>query len=171
LARRWGPREPESDLLWMERWIDGYLSARHQLDASGGCVLPGLSVDVGRGSVATRRVYEQRVLEAVNTLQLSCSDCAGLSTREMAWGTLALLTGAVVLARAMRSKKVALELLQSCRGMAALTLPRRVGSIIPVVQPVVPTLKRRIARGGQTVPVLARDGGHPMRVTSRGREK
>lgn len=119
ISRRWLGKRAEGKPDWLDQWITGYLSTGHQHNVAAGCVLPSLSVDAARSGETAQRIYEELLLEAIDELEKIMPDSHGLTSRERVWGTLALLAGGIMLARATRSKEVAVQILQACRKMAS----------------------------------------------------
>jgi TetR/AcrR family transcriptional repressor of nem operon len=116
--RRWLGRAAQSAPDWWQQLVAGYLGKRHLNNAAGGCVLPSLSVDAARGGEATQQIYEDALLEAVDALAQVIPGASDLTPRETVWSMLALLAGAIMLARATRTKAVAAEILEACRTLA-----------------------------------------------------
>ena len=119
IACRWRDQREAGTSDWLDQWIAGYLSPRHQQNVAAGCVLPSLSVDAARSGATVLRIYEELLLEAIDELEKSMPDSHGLTSRERVWGTLALLAGGIMLARATHSQEVAVQILQACRKMAS----------------------------------------------------
>lgn len=87
-------------------YADRYLSARHRDDPGGGCTVAALAQEVGRSTPELKEVFE-RGLEAI------LSEVGG-ERREAIFSTAAMM-GGVVLARAVRDRRLSDEILESVR--------------------------------------------------------
>lgn len=115
-ARLLGRRRGEKDWFWCS--IDEYLSGNHRENIAEGCLLPSLSVDAARTGGAAQELYQDILCQIVDALQHDLPSESGLSARQRAWATLALLAGGVMLARAVPEGDTASEILDACRRFA-----------------------------------------------------
>jgi TetR/AcrR family transcriptional regulator, transcriptional repressor for nem operon len=77
-----------------------YISAAHRADPATGCVMPTLSADVARASPQIRLTYQRKMLDLVRKM----SSVLGGSEPERekrAWNIIAIMVGAIAIARAM----------------------------------------------------------------------
>jgi TetR/AcrR family transcriptional regulator, transcriptional repressor for nem operon len=84
----------------LKGYLKKYISARHCADPANGCVMPTLTEDVARSGDAVREAYLQRMRELVakiaRTIGGEARDANG-----RAWTLVALMVGAVSVARAL----------------------------------------------------------------------
>lgn len=93
----------------LESLLARYLSTRHARHPDQGCVLPTLSVEVGRASVEVKQAYELGLI----TLHQKLRAC--LEDEESAWAALATCVGALMMARAVHQAELAKEILDACK--------------------------------------------------------
>jgi TetR/AcrR family transcriptional regulator, transcriptional repressor for nem operon len=84
-----------------EKFLTGYISAAHRMNAAAGCVMPALSADVSRASAAVRRVYQRKMGELIGKMVSALGDGTQRQRRERAWTILALMVGSMTIARAL----------------------------------------------------------------------
>lgn len=84
-----------------------YLSLYHVDHPESGCPLPSLAADAGRADVSARAAFERGLLNIKERKQLTTG------SSDKAWAILALEVGAVMLARAVRSKATQREILEA----------------------------------------------------------
>ena len=84
-----------------ERFLTGYISATHRVNAADGCVMPALSADVSRASAAVRRVYQRKMGELIGKIVNAMQGDTQRQRRERAWTILALMVGSMTIARAL----------------------------------------------------------------------
>jgi TetR/AcrR family transcriptional repressor of nem operon len=85
----------------LEKFLTGYISAAHRLNAADGCVMPALSADVSRASAAVRRVYQRRMGELIAKMVKALAGGTQRQRRERAWSILSLMVGSMTIARAL----------------------------------------------------------------------
>jgi len=119
-ARRWRARAekaPQGEGL--AAIVNGYLTAEHRDDVSGGCALPALGAELARSNAKTRRIFTAKLEEAIG---LVASQNAGRPTkamREEAIGTIATMVGSLLLARAAASdEELSADILKAGRKKA-----------------------------------------------------
>jgi AcrR family transcriptional regulator len=83
----------------LKDFLKMYISAQHCADPGNGCVIPTLSADVVRSSDAVREVYRQRMKEFVGKIARAIGHGADADGR--AWSVMALMVGAISVARAL----------------------------------------------------------------------
>lgn len=101
----------ESDLTTL---IERYLSRTHLKTPDKGCILPTLSVEIGRAGPAVRKNYEQGILALHAKLTEKTQDT------DKAWACLAMCMGGLTMARAVHSTSASQTILTACfRAMAS----------------------------------------------------
>lgn len=100
---------------WASRFIKWYLSPQRRDDIASSCILPGLTADVVRADPAARRAYTEGLERAVAAVArgLPGEDPEGRSR-----AVLALLSGAVSLARAVDDPAIAASIAKGARRAA-----------------------------------------------------
>jgi TetR/AcrR family transcriptional repressor of nem operon len=84
----------------LKDYLKMYISGAHRADAANGCVMPALSADVARSSDTVREIYRQRMRELIaKTARVIGGDVGVAESR--AWTVVALMVGAVSVARAL----------------------------------------------------------------------
>lgn len=84
----------------LKEWLAIYISENHREHPEEGCVMPTLSADVARASPSVRGMYSIRI----NVLHARIVKVIGGSAADRdrrAWSIIALMVGAVTIARAM----------------------------------------------------------------------
>ncbi len=110
------PLSPEQRL---QAYFDMYLSLAHVQNPEHGCPLPALSQEVAGADGETKALYEEQVLKTHAAME----ECLGDS--DAAWAALAQSVGAVLIARAMKTKKSQEKILAGCRAYVAETLKKQ----------------------------------------------
>jgi AcrR family transcriptional regulator len=106
---------------WLAAFVEYYLGFKRTCDLTEGCSLPALSPEVERAGNQARSVYEEEVLGIVNTIAAGLPAGKALSRRDRALVIMALLSGGVNMARAVKSEAFAEEIAEAIR-KAALSL-------------------------------------------------
>jgi len=96
--------------------VRGYLSSAHLDHPSAGCALPSLSNEVARADDKVKQTFETQLLDIHALLSDSLSD------PQRAWSILAMVVGAISLARAMHSPDQQQQLLDACIDQALATI-------------------------------------------------
>lgn len=106
--------QAEKGSQWLKAFLDYYLGEKHCANIEGSCAVPSLSADVMRASVDTKSAYATLLDEIANAI------AAGLpnKSRESALALMALLSGAVTMARSAGNKKSSSAILKSARKVA-----------------------------------------------------
>lgn len=94
---------------WKQHFIEFYLTERRTCDLGDSCALQSLSADVARADDATKAMFEaelRQVIEAVESGQNGPTHV----NREQAIVLLALLSGGVTLARAVKDPEFSAEI-------------------------------------------------------------
>jgi TetR/AcrR family transcriptional repressor of nem operon len=93
-----GSIEERRDLL--RQWLETYISDYHRENPAFGCVMPTLSADVARANRAVREAYRIKMTELIRNVAAVLT--GGEEDRERrAWSIVAMMIGAVGIARAM----------------------------------------------------------------------
>jgi TetR/AcrR family transcriptional repressor of nem operon len=96
----------------LKQWLAMYISAAHRADPASGCVMPTLSADVARSSPETRAAYRRKMLALVQNMS-NVLDEAGPDRERRAWSIIAMMVGAIAIARAMPDGEDAERVLDS----------------------------------------------------------
>jgi AcrR family transcriptional regulator len=98
---------------WPREFLNYYLGRGHVADLSKSCVVPGLSADVMRAEPKVKASYEDMISEISVLLQMD----SGLAENDVP-AFLALLAGAVMMARSVSSDDAIDAILSSARQQA-----------------------------------------------------
>lgn len=98
---------------WVEAFLKDYLSERHTGDVENGCTLAALTADVSRSSAPVKTLYREVLEETVEVLMKGMRGASKARARQHAWSVLAMIVGAVSMARALPSEETTDELLAS----------------------------------------------------------
>jgi AcrR family transcriptional regulator len=82
------------------KWLREYISDYHRDNPDVGCVMPTLSADVARASPAVRQTYHARMTELVRKVA-AVLDGDEADRERRAWSIVAMMVGAIGIARAM----------------------------------------------------------------------
>jgi len=96
----------------LKQWLAMYISAAHREDPASGCVMPTLSADVARSNPQTRAAYRRKMLALVHNMS-NVLDGAGPDRERRAWSIIAMMVGAIAIARAMPDGVEAEQILDS----------------------------------------------------------
>ncbi len=105
---------------WAEKFLDYYLGEDHVSDLSGSCVVPGLSSDVVRAGEDLKQAYENEI----GRISSLMGSAPGGPRAEDAPAFLALLAGAVMMARSVSSTQMVQTILVSARQQAEAMLAK-----------------------------------------------
>ena len=98
-------RETSGD-VWLESFVDFYLSFKRTCELGESCALQSLTLDVARADIETKVAYEAELLKVVEAVALGLSKGTLAARRKVAWAILSLLSGGVTLARSAHERKV-----------------------------------------------------------------
>lgn len=119
-ARRWRARAekaPRGEEL--AAIVNGYLTAEHRDDVTGGCALPALGAELARANAKTRRVFTTKLEEAIDLVASQRAGRATKAAREQAIGTIATMVGSLLLARAAAGdEELSMDILKAGRKKA-----------------------------------------------------
>jgi TetR/AcrR family transcriptional repressor of nem operon len=90
-----------------------YISTLHRDNPESGCAIPGFMEEIGRGALAGRRLFADKLVEMAQMLQEPSEDNDCPCCEPMA--VLALMVGAVTLSRACGRTVASDEILQASR--------------------------------------------------------
>jgi len=103
--------------LQLKCFLTDYLSVQHVEDPGEGCVMPALSADVARAGQATRQAYESRIVALAERVADSL-DGRRPERERKAWSIIAMMVGAVSIARAMAETDAQSDVIAAARGTA-----------------------------------------------------
>jgi TetR/AcrR family transcriptional repressor of nem operon len=113
---------------WVRELLKTYLGPDHRRDLSGGCILPSLGPEVGRQPLEVRKHFSRRLQGFLDLVGARANGELSLE-REQVIAAVALVVGAVVLARAVPEASFQDEISKAARKSASelLGLARRRG--------------------------------------------
>jgi TetR/AcrR family transcriptional regulator, transcriptional repressor for nem operon len=133
-----------SGLEWLARAVKRYLSVAHR-ETSDGCGYPAVISEVSRAGAEVRAAFAEAVELRVRILGAHSPEVPGITARERAIATLALVVGGLLLARATRGAGISDEMLNACRKWA---LPEAdAASDAARTRPTTAANKRNLRRG------------------------
>lgn len=95
---------------WLEAFTEFYVGEKRSCELSESCGLQSLTPEVGRSDAATRRLFGQELLKTAEQFAAGLPPKNGDPDRDRAWADMALLIGAVTLARAVEDPRLADEI-------------------------------------------------------------
>jgi TetR/AcrR family transcriptional regulator, transcriptional repressor for nem operon len=98
-----------ADPKQVSRALAGYLSLAHVQNAAAGCPLPSLTPEIGRADNEVKLAFDQGVKAIHDNVKALTGDA------NSAWAIMAQNVGAVMLARAMHSETLQIEILKAVR--------------------------------------------------------
>ena len=110
---------------WLRAVVGRYLSRTHRDQPGGGCSLPALAGEIAREGRRPRAALQSYLEQVVAELSPRTAPLAGLPAEERVLATLALLVGALLLARAVPDPELSDRILSSARRLAVPGAPRR----------------------------------------------
>jgi TetR/AcrR family transcriptional repressor of nem operon len=96
----------------LRAWLAEYISDYHRENPEVGCVMPTLSADVARASASVREAYERRMTALVAKVSTVLGG-AEEDRERRAWSLVAVMVGAIGIARAMPDGEAADQAIQS----------------------------------------------------------
>ena len=112
----------------LKQWLAMYISAEHRADPASGCVMPTLSADVARSNPKIRTTYQRKMLTLIDRMS-NVLDGAEADRKTRAWSIVAMMIGAITIARAMPDGEAADRALDAALQTAsALVAPQQVTS-------------------------------------------
>ncbi len=98
--------------------VNAYLTPAHRDDPGYGCAIAALGAEIAREGVKARRMFGAKLEEMVEVLAAQVEAMSDEAARREAIATLALMTGALVLARAAGNVAFSGEILDVARARA-----------------------------------------------------
>lgn len=92
--------------VWLESFVDFYLSFKRTCELGESCALQSLTLDVARADIETKVAYEAELLKVVEAVALGLPKGTLAVRRKIAWAILSLLSGGVTLARSAHDRRV-----------------------------------------------------------------
>jgi TetR/AcrR family transcriptional regulator, transcriptional repressor for nem operon len=92
--------------IWLESFVDFYLSVRRTCEMGESCALQSLTLDVARADNLTKRAYEAELLNVIEAVAIGLPSGVLAERRKAAWAILSLLSGGVTLARSVSDASV-----------------------------------------------------------------
>ncbi len=99
---------------WPQALIDYYLGDFHVHAIADGCAVPGLSADVMRADNSIKEIYEDKIKQVAEAIATNLKS----PDTDKAWSLMALLAGAVMMARCVENDQTAKEILTSAKHQA-----------------------------------------------------
>jgi TetR/AcrR family transcriptional repressor of nem operon len=96
----------------LHQWLGEYISDYHRENPAIGCVMPTLSADVARANPDVRETYQIKMTELVRKVAAVLGGAEEDRTRR-AWSIVAMMVGAIGIARAMPDGEAAGESVRS----------------------------------------------------------
>lgn len=106
---------------WLRAAEGRYLRENHRRDPENGCAMPSLACEVARGPRGVQERFEQGLEAVIDEMAERCGGHE--AARRQARGRIARWVGAMVLARAVSSRRLQEALLDAARGDEA-TCPK-----------------------------------------------
>lgn len=106
---------------WPEALTGWYLGAQHVAAPGQGCLLPSLTQDIARGPAPARQRFEDGLRQAARAAAIPPQPAPGpgAAVPPSGWATLAMLAGAVLLARAVGPGETQSEILAAAAAALA----------------------------------------------------
>ena len=92
---------------WLDEFSKFYLGQKRTCDLEDSCALQSLTPEVGRSDEQTRELYQEKLLQAVESFAAGLPSIDSQSDKERTWVYLAMLVGGVSLARAVKDPNLA----------------------------------------------------------------
>ena len=118
LRRRIESMRAEHGPNWRERFIDFYTSDRRTVALAGSCTLQSLTGEVARSDDNARAAYEEGYREIIEATAAGLEGGNETERRAKAIALLALLTGGVSMARAVKDPALQEEIAEAVRNVA-----------------------------------------------------
>ncbi len=128
------------DAEWLRAVVGRYLSRSHRDDPATGCPLPALAGEVSREGPLPRRALEEYLRGLVAEIAPRTPASPGLAPEERVLATVALLTGALMLSRAVEDRKLSDRILSVARRYA---VPEPIAGSAPPEEPGNPKKRSR----------------------------
>ncbi|MBI3629920.1 MAG: TetR/AcrR family transcriptional regulator [Candidatus Rokubacteria bacterium] len=109
--------EGERGLSWLRVVVRRYLSRTHRDAVAEGCPMPALTPEVARAGALARETFEAHLRDLVAEFEARMPRTLG-PPRDRSLATIALFVGGVMLARAVKDRKLSGRILRACRLLA-----------------------------------------------------
>ena len=103
---------------WVGSFASQYLSPDHRAAIGNGCLLPTLTLDVGRAGGPLREIFGEQFLETAKALAEGFESTRKREAEERAFVILALCAGGLMLSRAAPDGHLAKRILSACSAAA-----------------------------------------------------
>lgn len=117
-ARLFAGLEGLEGAVWLRAVVGRYLSRAHRDDLAGGCALAALAAEAAREGPRPRQAVEAYVRELGAELAPRTPPAPGLAPEDRVLATVALLSGALALARAVEDPQLSERILRAARRLA-----------------------------------------------------
>ncbi len=106
---------------WLSTFVDFYMSIRRTCDLAESCALQSLTPEVTRADRGTKSAYEAELVKVAEAVAEGLPKGPLAARRKMAWAILAMLSGAVSMARSAADPNTGAQIAASIKG-AVMTL-------------------------------------------------
>jgi TetR/AcrR family transcriptional regulator, transcriptional repressor for nem operon len=106
----------QSESTWLEQFVDFYLGEKRTCALTESCALQSLTGEVARADSETRAAYEARLRGVIDAAAKGIDAASAKARRNEAIVMLALLSGGVSLARAVKDPAFSEEIALAIRG-------------------------------------------------------
>lgn len=96
---------------WPQAFLNYYLGKEHVKNLACSCAVPGLSAEVMRSDVETKKIYEKQMTNIAGNI----ADGLEQDDADNTWALIGLLAGSVMMARCVSSPKKSQKILDSAR--------------------------------------------------------
>lgn len=103
---------------WLRAVVGRYLSRSHRDHPDSGCSLPALAGEIAREGRAPRTALQDYLQQLVADLAPRAPKAPGLESEDRVLATVALLSGALMLARAVPDEQLSDRILRAARRLA-----------------------------------------------------
>ena len=103
---------------WLRAVVGRYLSRTHRDHPDAGCPIPSLAPEIAREGPGPRRALQGYVEKLAAELGPRTPPAPGLSSEDRVLATVALLTGALALSRAVQDRELSDRILRAARRLA-----------------------------------------------------
>jgi len=103
---------------WLRAVVGRYLSRSHRDEPGTGCPLPALAGEVAREGELPRKALEEYLEGLVTEIALRTPAAPGIGPEDRVLATVALLSGALALSRAVKDRELSDRILSAARRFA-----------------------------------------------------
>lgn len=94
---------------WVKAFVEYYMGKSHRKDLACGCAMATLTTEVVRSDAPLHAKYEQKMKLIASLISEGLAESSKQNRIDRAWSMLAVLTGGINIARAMKAAKVSDE--------------------------------------------------------------